>query len=613
MKKFSVITLLLWMCIPAFAQVMIDRVEPPSWWVGMKETTVQLMVHGKNIGKTDPVVNLKGVKIKKVYKTGPDYVFIDLDLARNLKPQNVLLEFQDEKVTVAKWDYELKAREQGSVRRKGFNTSDLFYLIMPDRFANGDPSNDDMPGMLEQANRNEPNGRHGGDIKGITESLDYLDKLGVTTVWCTPLLENNMPAYSYHGYAITDLFKVDPRFGTNESYREMVSEAHRKGMKVVMDMVFNHFGTGHWWMKDLPQDDWINKWPEFTRSNYRAGIVSDPYASKADLNRMANGWFDKTMADFNQKNPFVANYLIQNSIWWIEFAGLDGIRQDTYPYPDRDFMTAWMKRIRTEYPDFTVVGECWLNTPPMLSYWMDNAPNKDGFNSRLTNVFDFPLCFAVQKAFNENEGWDTGLTRLYDLLSQDVIYSDPDDMIVFADNHDIERTIEVLKSVENVKMALSFLCTTRGIPLVYYGTEALSDRGSLEGDAGKRKDFPGGWDGDKINYFKGKNLSPDQQDLYNHMAKLFNWRKGNKAVQQGKLTHYVPEDGIYVYFRTLDKEAVMIIMNNNTSEKKLDTGRFEENLKAFKRGKDAITGEEIKKLNKIDVPGKSVKIIELSR
>ena len=613
MKKLSILALICLSFIAGQAQVSVDRVEPPFWWVGMKEPVVQVMVHGKNIGKTNVSVKATGVKIVKTQSPNADYVFIDLKIARNTKPLTVVFDFKDEGKTITTWNYELKARENGSARRKSFSTADNFYLIMPDRFANGDPSNDDMPGMLEKANRNDPNGRHGGDIKGITDHLDYLQKLGITALWCTPLLENNMPAYSYHGYAITDLYKIDPRFGTNENYRDMVAEAHRKGIKVVMDMVFNHFGTEHWMMKDLPQKDWINQWPEFTRSNYRAAVVTDPYASEYDLKRMSNGWFDKTMADFNQKNAFVANYLIQNSIWWVEYAGLDGIRQDTYPYADKDFMAEWMKRLREEYPDFRVVGEAWLNTPAQLCYWMDNTSNKDGYRSRLTNVFDFPLAFAVQKAFSEEEGFDTGLRRLYDLLTMDVVYADPSDMVIFGDNHDIERMYQVQKTGENMKMAIAFLCTTRGIPLIYYGTEALSDRGSLEGDAGKRKDFPGGWQGDKTNMFSGENLSQDQQEIYRYMKVLLNWRKGNKAVQEGKLTHFIPENGIYVYFRTLLNQSVMVILNNNKESVKVNTERYNEMLDGYKKGVDAVTGATIKKLDKIDIDGKSARIIELSK
>jgi neopullulanase len=613
MKKLSTTFILICICGFINAQVIIDHVEPPFWWTGMKVNTVQLMVHGTGIGNSQAVTKTKGVSISENYKAGNDYLFVDMNVSNGAVAGKVKIYFKTGKDTVTFIDYELKARLKGSAQRKSFTTADVIYLIMPDRFANGDPSNDDMPGMLEKADRSNPNGRHGGDIKGIKDHLDYLKKLGVTAIWSTPLLENNMPAYSYHGYAITDLYKTDPRFGTNESYREMVEAAHSKGIKVIMDMVFNHYGTGHWWTKDLPQKDWVNVWPEFTKSNYRAPVTIDPYASDYDRKKMEKGWFDSSMADFNQTNPFVANYLIQNSIWWVEFAGLDGIRQDTYPYPDKEFMAEWMKRLAVEYPNFNVVGEVWMNTPPQVAYYLDKSPNKDDFRSHLTNVFDFPLMFAIQKAFNEDEGWDTGSSRLYDILSQDFVYSDPMKLITFADNHDIERMYPTLKNVANVKMALAFICTTRGIPLFYYGTEALSDRGTLQGDPGKRKDFPGGWDGDNINFFTNTNLSADQSSVLDYMTKLLNWHKGSKVIQDGKLTHYIPDNGIYVYFRTLGKDAVMIIMNNSKTEKVVETTRYKENIDGFISGKDVMDGSTFNDLKAITVPAKTVKIIELER
>lgn len=615
MKKIPLFIICLFILRAAFPQVAIDHVEPPNWWVNMKNNSLQLLVHGKDIGKTKAYLDYKGIKVKSSTSTGKDYLFVDLSITNITKPGTITINFKENEKDSAliSYKYELKARTKESAKRQGFNTSDMMYLIMPDRFANGDPNNDDMPGMLEKADRTNPNGRHGGDIKGMADHLGYLQKLGVTTLWCTPLLENNMPAQSYHGYATTDLYKVDPRFGTNESYRDMVILAHSRGIKVVMDIVFNHFGTNSYWMKDLPQKDWIHEWPEFTRSNFRGGVISDPYRSQYDEKKMSDGWFDTSMADFNQKNPYVARYLIQNSIWWIEYAGLDGLRQDTYPYSDKDFMAEWLKQLRNEYPNLNVVGEAWINYPPQVSYWMDNKTNKDGYRSNLSHVFDFPLMGAIQKAFTENEGWDTGMARLYELLSQDFLYSDPTHLITFADNHDIERMYPVLKTVDNVKMALAFLATTRGMPLIYYGTEALSDRGTLQGDPGKRKDFPGGWPGDTVNMFTRENLSSNQKDILDFTATLFTWRKSNKTVQDGKLTHYIPEDGIYVYFRTLGKESVMVIVNNNEKYlKTVATGRFAENLNGFKTGKDVLTGSQIKDLSKIEVPAKSVKIIELS-
>ncbi len=612
MKKTILSILLLFATIVAYSQVTIDKVDPPFWWADMKNPNLQLLVYGNNISQTNVMIKQKGLILSKKTPIKNNYLILDLNIGR-AKPGNYLIEFLQEGKLVAALNFELKARRQNSAERGSFTTADVFYLIMPDRFANGNPDNDNMPGMLEKADRTNPHGRHGGDIEGITNNLDYLQKLGVTAIWNTPLLENNMPAYSYHGYAITDFYKVDPRFGTNQSYRTMVDEAHEKGIKVVMDMVFNHFGTGHLWMKDLPEKDWVNQWSEFTRSNYRGGVITDPYRSQYDETKMANGWFDVTMADLNQKNPYVAQYLIQNSIWWVEYAGLDGIRQDTYPYPDKEFMAKWMRELRFEYPNINVVGEAWINYVPQISYWLENNHNSDGYNSALTNVFDFPLMMAIQKALTEGEGWDTGLARLYEILSQDFLYSDPSKIITFADNHDIERIYQVVKTPANIKMAMGFLATTRGIPLVYYGTEALSDRGNLEGDPGKRKDFPGGWAGDSVNFFTQKNLSSDQVDVYNFMEKLFNWRKSCTAVHQGKLTHYIPEDGVYVYFRTLGEKVVMVLMNNNESSKTINTKRFAENMKGFKMGLNVIDQNQVTDLSQISMNRKSILILELKK
>ena len=613
MIRFSLLFVSLLIINSGFSQSVIDHIEPPFWWTGMKKPLLQIMVHGKDIGKTKASCNYPGIQVVASKGTGADYLFVDVNISGTARPGIMNIEFKINDKVVTSNKYELKARVAGAANRAGFNTSDMVYLIMPDRFANGDPSNDNAEGMLEKADRNNPDGRHGGDIKGIVDHLDYLQKLGVTTLWCTPVLENNLQAYTYHGYAITDYYKVDPRFGTNDSYRDMVAQAHKKGIKVVMDMVFNHFGTGSYWMKDLPQKDWVNQWPEFTRSNYRGGVLSDPYRSSYDEKKMAGGWFDVTMADFNQKNPYVANYLIQNSIWWVEYAGLDGIRQDTYPYSDKDFMVNWMKTLRTEYPNINVVGEAWENYPSQVAYWLDNTMNKDKYRSNLTNVFDFPLMGAIQKAFNENDGWDTGLARLYEMLSQDFLYSDPSKLVTFADNHDVERVMEVQKSVDNVKMILAFLATTRGFPLIYYGTEILSDRGQLQGDPGKRKDFPGGWQGDVSNAFTGENLSKDQKDVLDYTSKLFNWRKANKAVHDGKLTHYIPETGIYVYFRSAGSDVVMVLVNNNKENKSVDTKRFEDNMKGFTKGRSVMSDESLSDVTHIDVPAKSVKIIELSK
>ncbi len=592
------------------AQNPVTRIEPPFWWAGMQEPALQLIIEGEGIQNFKVESRNPGVEVKGVRAGLDGYLFVDLWIPPQTKPGKLNLSFSADKKKSFSMEYELRERKPGSAQRKSFGAADAMYLLMPDRFANGDPANDNMPGMLETADRTNPDGRHGGDIAGIRNHLSYIRSLGFTALWINPLLENNMPKYSYHGYAITDFYKTDPRFGTNADYVRLVDDAHAKGLKVLMDMVFNHFGTGHRWNTRLPEADWVNIWPRFTRTNYRASVVTDPYASAYDTDRMLKGWFDVTMADFNQKNPRVARYLIQNSIWWIEYAGLDGIRMDTHPYSDPEFMVHWLDCIKKEYPDFGIVGECWLNTPAQLAFWQENSAISGKRNTKLEHLFDFPLCFAVQKAFNENDGWDQGMGRLYDLLTMDVLYPNPFKHVVFADNHDIDRISALLKTPENLKMALAFLFTTRGIPLMYYGTEVMMNRLASDGHGFIRQDFPGGWPGDSISVMKQLNLNPVHADLIDFITKVLNFRLTSLPLQQGKLTHYIPEDGIYVYFRTYGNEKVMVILNNNSEAKTLPVSRFQEDLKNFSTGNDILTHAQVI-LTDITLSPKSATILKL--
>jgi glycosidase len=573
------------------------------------------MIYGKNISGTRPVIDYPGVELKETVQVeNPDYLFLNLTISPETKPGTMHILFKKGKKTVIDYSYILNAREKNPSLHKGFDNSDVIYLIMPDRFANGDTTNDNMPGMLEKANRNDPNGRHGGDIKGIADHLDYLKNFGVTAIWSTPLMENNMPAYSYHGYAMTDFYKIDPRFGTNEDYKNLVKLAHKKGLKIIQDMVFNHCGTNYFWKDNLPMSDWYNRWDKFTRSNYHAGVVTDPHASEYDFKRMVAGWFDTSMADLNQNNPYVANYLIQNSIWWIEYAGIDGIRQDTYPYPYKEFMSKWMKRILEEYPDFNVVGESWLSYPSAVAYWLENNHNTDGYHSHLTNVFDFPLMYAIIKAFNEPNGWATGAAQLYEVVSQDFVYSDPMKLVVFGDNHDIDRLFYNLhNNFGSWKMAMTLILTTRGIPLIYYGTEILMDGNKGKSDGNIREDFPGGWPGDKVNAFMSKGRTQQQNEAYNFLTRLLHWRQNNKAVQFGSLTHYIVENGVYVYFRKYKDENVMVILNNNDEKTDLDMSRFESDLNGYSKAKSVLTRRYYEKLDKITLPAKSPLILELEK
>jgi neopullulanase len=611
------LTLLLLILTPFqnFSQeVTLSRVEPPFWWTGFKNHDLQLLVHGQNIASTSVSVDYPGFTLTKVHKVeSPNYLFLDLTIGKEARPGKAAIKFHLNGKVVATYVYELKARKSGSALRKSFTSHDVIYLLMPDRFANGDTTNDHYPGMAEQVDRSNKDGRHGGDLQGIKNHLDYFNDLGVTALWINPLLENNQTIYSYHGYGTTDYYLVDPRFGTNEDYVKLGDSLHRRGIKLIQDMIFNHCGSGHWWMKDLPSKDWVNQWPEFTRTNYRAGTFTDPYASQSDSNLFVRGWFDKFMPDLNQSNPFVKNYLIQNSIWWVEYAGLDGIRQDTYPYPFKEMMAEWGKRLQAEYPGINVVGECWLNYPASVAYWQQGSVNKDGYASTLPSVFDFPLYDALNKAFGESEGWNTGIVRLYEILAQDFSYPNPNNLVVFADNHDVNRYLDSQKDdVRKLKMAMAFILTTRGIPQIYYGTELLMTTGpDKSGDGTKRKDFPGGWPGDPENAFTEQGRTRAEADMYNYLRKLIRWRDSNEVIHTGKFRHFIPADGIYVYFRFNPETTIMVVMNNNENTKTIETKRYNEFLYRFKKGNEIISGKSLDDLSKLTVEGKSAVIIEL--
>lgn len=610
-RPFFVLLLCL-LTVTAFSQIQIDRVEPPNWWVGMKNSEVQLIVYGKEIGSATVSTKYKKVKVLKVDKAeSPNYLFVTLAIHPKAVAGKVPLVFtKDGKQTT--FEYELKARSTDQNRILGFDNSDLIYLLMPDRFANGDPSNDNIEGM-EQVSRDSTLGRHGGDIKGIVDHLDYIKDLGATAIWHNPILENDMPVHSYHGYAITDLYRVDRRFGSNEDYVKMVDAAQQKGLKIIMDMVFNHIGLNHWTLKDLPFENWIHQHKEFTRSNFRATTIIDPYVSEYDKKKMLTGWFDTTMPDLDQRNPFVAKYLIQNSIWWVEYAGLDGIRMDTYPYPYKEFMAAWAKAVMTEYPQFNIVGESWVQKAGIEAYWQKNA-KLAGYESHLPSVTDFIMYGGISSAFHENEGWNTGMANLYYVLSQDFLYPNANGLVTFADNHDVNRVYTQLgKDFNKFKMAMGFLLTTRGIPQIYYGTEILmygdaSDHGLL------RKDFPGGWTGDKENKFTKAGRNEQENECFDFIRSLMRYRRDNAVMQTGKLTQFIPDGGIYVYFRTNADKTVMVIMNNNNEDdKKITTARYAECIKDFTKGKSITTGKTINDLKEIMIPAKSIMVLELMK
>ncbi|WP_430411272.1 glycoside hydrolase family 13 protein [Kordia sp.] len=592
----------------------INRIEPPYWWTGFKNTKLQLLVKHPEIAKTTPEISYAGIKIENSKKgESPNYLFINLDISKNTKPGKFNITFKSENGTKLTQTYELKQREKPAEDYIGFDSSDVLYLITPDRFANGDTSNDiplKKSGMTETGekvtllkeatiNRKDDYARHGGDIRGITQHLNYINDLGFTAIWSCPLLTNDMPKSSYHGYAITDYYEVDPRFGTFAEYRELADEARKKGMKLVMDQVANHCGLEHWWMKDLPFNDWVNYQTAFENgektihSNHRRTSNQDLYASKGDKEGMANGWFVSAMPDLNQRNPYMATYIIQNSIWWIEALGLGGIRQDTYPYPDKEFMSKWAGAIMTEYPNFSIVGEEWSSNPLLIGYWQTGANNKDGYESNLKSTMDFAMQGKTVEAFNEEESWDKGLVKIYEGLANDFHYTNPKDIMIFPDNHDMSRIFTQLNGdIPNTKMALSYQLVLPRIPQIYYGTEILMNDFEKPGDHGLiRTDFPGGWKGDTANAFTGEGLSVQQKDMQSYLKKLLNFRKTSKAIHDGKTTHFAPFMGTYFLFRTLGDETVVHIINKNKKPITIDLKRYAEMNLTGKTLKNVITGE----------------------
>ena len=611
MKKYLFTIIVLIFSLNSFSQ-KVERVEPMFWWAGMKSPDLQLMIYGEKISAADVSLKYPGVEMVSVTKVqSPNYLFIDLKLDKTLQPGKFDIQFKVGNKVVATYPFELKAREEGSSERAGFNGSDVIYLVTPDRFINGNPNNDWVEGMREKTNRNNKGGRHGGDIRGIINSLDYLQKMGFTAVWLNPVLENNMTDFSYHGYSTTDFYKVDPRYGSNEEYRELNDELDKRGMKLIMDMIFNHCGSEHWWMKDMPTADWINNYPEYKITTHRRTVNQDPYASESDRKAMVDGWFVPTMPDLNQRNPYMEKYLIQNSIWWIEYVGLEGIRQDTWPYPDKDMMANWTKQVLNEYPNFNIVGEEWTVNPAIVSYWQKEKHNADGYECYLPSLMDFPLQNAASSGLKNRKNVNDGLLQIYESLANDFLYPNPENLVIFPDNHDMSRFyVQVGEDVDLLKMGVAFFLTTRGIPQIYYGTELLmrhdgDDHGNI------RADFPGGWQGDKVNAITGEGLSAEQKDMQDYISKIQNWRKGKPVIHTGKLMHFVPEDGIYTYFRYNDDEVVMIMLNSNETDKTAATKRFSEITNGYQKGKEIITSKEISNIAEIKVPAKSVMIIEL--
>ncbi len=615
MKKIYIIILLFLLSISISAQ--IKRMEPPFWWAGMHDSELQILCYGDDIASYEVKIS-KGKLIRTEKVENPAYLFLYID-TKGMPAGSFQIDFS----IVYKHfsiDYELKKRTENSTGRKGFDSSDVVYLLMPDRFSNGNPSNDNMPGMHEKANRNFDGGRHGGDIQGIINHLDYLQDLGVTTLWSTPLWEDNEPKYSYHGYAASDLYQIDPRYGTNADYRKLADELHRRKMKLIMDYVTNHWGSQHWMIQDLPSRDWIHYWPDgekgFKRSNYRMTTQFDPNATKTDARSCMNGWFDITMPDMNQSNPLLLKYMKQNAIWWIEFAGLDGLRVDTYSYNDKKAISQWTKAILDEYPHLNIVGEVWMHNQAQIAYWQKDSKIGaiENYNSHLPTVMDFTLHDAIIRMFKEHkQGWDKGMQRAYDNFANDFLYPDPMNLLVFAGNHDITRINDTYQGdFRNYKMILSLILTVRGIPQLYYGDEiGMTGNKERNGDGDIRKDFPGGWADDPQNAFSPESRTASQNRYFEFSRKLLQWRKTNEVVQKGSFLHYVPENNVYVYFRIFNKQRVMVIINNSSSTQKIESKIFTEGLGGYTKGKDIISGQKIELKKVIELQAKSVMIVEL--
>ena len=603
MKKLA----LLFVCLNLSAQV--SKVEPPMWWSGMHNTNVMVTLYGENLA--DYAVASNDLTITDVVRLeNKNYLFVYLDFAA-AKPgtyQLVLEHSQKESIQIP---YELMERREGSALRKGYDSSDFIYLIMPDRFANGDPTNDSHPDLHEQSNRKDPWGRHGGDLQGIIDHLDYIAQLGVTAIWNTPVLEDNDPKGSYHMYAASDVYQIDKRFGSNEKYKQLSAELKKRNMKLIKDYVVNHWGLEHYMIKDLPSKDWINQWDEFTPSSHAKEIFSDPYAAEVDVKQLVNGWFVDSMADLNQKQPQLLKYLTQNAIWWIEYADLSGLRVDTYPYNSRDEVTLWSKAIIDEYPNFSIVAESWVINPIHLSYWQKDSPiaAMSGFNSQVTHVKDFALFAAVQEVFTEKTPWwDQKMNKIYKVFQNDFVYANPNDLMVFLENHDTTR-INELVDFENYKLMTTLLATVRGVPQTYYGTE-ISIKGSKEkGDADLRKDFPGGWPDDLRSAFTPMGRTPTENKYFDFTAQLFNWRKSEPVIHHGKTMHYAPQNEVYVYFRYTDTKSVMVILNANDEAQTLDLSRYKQRIGSATEAKDVFSGARVNLSNSLKIPPKSSSII----
>ena len=624
--KRIILPLSLILCVMTIrAAVKIDRIDPANWFVGMKNTSLQLMVYGENIRQADVTTDYDGVKIDSIVRLdSPNYLLVYLNL-EGVKPGEMALNFKNGKA-VKKVKYELKAREKRGEERMGFTNADVLYMLMPDRFADGNPDNNDIKGMNPyKTDRSQPSLRHGGDLEGIRRHLDYFKELGVTALWFTPVLENNSPGGSYHGYATTDYYRVDPRFGTNDEYRRLTDEAHAKGLKIVMDMIFNHCGFEHPWIKDMPSKDWLNtpEWlydrkdktkaevnRKYMQTTYKLTPTVDPYASAIDLKETVDGWFVPSMPDLNQRNPHVIRYLIQNSIWWIETVSIDGIRMDTYPYADADAMALWMKTIDEEYPNFNVVGETWVSDPPYTAAWQKDSKISQR-NSYLKTVMDFSFHAKINQAKYENtDGSGNGMNRIYENFVYDYLYPNPSSVMAFVENHDTDRFLGNGRDTTALKQAMAILLTVKRIPQLYYGTEILMNGTKEKTDGYVRKDFPGGFPGDDHNAFTAGGRTPEENAMFTWLSRLLHWRQGNDVITKGSQTQFIPYNGVYVIARRYNGKNVMTVVNGTGRTTVFAVRRYAEVIGHNTEAKDVLTDRTVSLTDDTQLEPRKVMILE---
>ncbi len=616
MKKLLYLIVMMLFSFNLFASVNIDKIDPPFWYAGMKSPELQLFVYGENIGDASVSVNYPGISLSSTVRLeSNNYLIVYLHIDPSVQPCTFPITFTIGKKKLVK-QYELLARAKAGSERMGFDASDALYLLMPDRFANGNPDNDNLPGMSPyKIDRNDPNARHGGDLAGISNNLQYFKDLGVTALWFTPVLENNMEGGSYHGYATTDYYKVDPRFGTNEEYKQLIAEAHDNDLKIVMDMIFNHNGFEHPWIKDMPSKDFFN-YPDyennFKQTSFKLTPLVDPYRSQYDFDQMVNGWFVPSMPDLNQKNPHVYTYLKQNSFWWIEYADIDGIRMDTYPYADYDAMSDWMRELNEEYPNFNTVGETWVTEPAYTAWWQKDSKLSAPKNSNLKSVMDFSFFDKINTAKTEQtETWFKGLDRIYSNFVYDYLYPDPSNVLAFIENHDTDRFLGEGQDLPMLKQAATILLTTRRIPQLYYGTEIMMNGVKSQSDGYVRKDFPGGWNDDTVSALTAEGRTPLQNESYDFFKTLLNWRKGNEVIAKGDMVQFMPQNGVYAYARQYDGKTVFVMLNGTDAETTVPLSFYKEVLNGHTSGTDVLTGKTVVLQDKLTMAPRESLVIEL--